>query len=179
MALSIARPKSKPSAQRGLSLIEVMVALLILAIAGIGLLAVFAMSVSTVYASRESSVAKQEAQQFIEGIYAARNNGAISFANIQNVSQDPANGLFKDGWQPAQQAGPDGLMNTADDLPTLEVGPNNQPLTLERQIVITPFLTANGNQINPNLRQIEIDVRYGSGSMQQFYKEVTYISVYR
>jgi prepilin-type N-terminal cleavage/methylation domain-containing protein len=165
--------------QAGLTLIEVMIALLVLAVAAIGLLAVFAMSVSTVYVSREATIAKQEAQQFIEGIYAARNTGAISFANIQNISQDATNGLFKDGWQPAQQAGPDGLMNTGDDLAALETGPNGQQLTLQRQIIITPFLMTDGKTVNPNLRQIEIDVQYGSGTTLQTYKEVTYISVYR
>lgn len=179
MAVTMRRRSRKGYSQRGLSLIEVMMSLIILTVAGVGLLTVFAMSVSTVYSSREESIAKQEAQQFIEGIYAARNTGAISFANIQNISQDAGNGLFKDGWQPAAQAGPDGLMNTGDDLPTMETGANGQPLALQRQIIISPFLMTDGKTVNPNLRQIEIDIRYGSGSRLQTYKEITFVSVYR
>lgn len=158
-------------AQRGFTLVEVIIAALVLTVGLVGLLAAFAASIATLQQSREDSIARQEAQQFIEGIYAARNTGAITFANLQSTTQDPVNGLFKDGLQPANQAGPDGMMNTGDDLAALEVGPDGKNLTLKRQILFTP--------INQNLRQITITVQYGAGNQVRTYTEITYISTYR
>ena len=166
-------------ASRGFTLVEVIISIVVMTVGIVGLLAAFAASLATLQQSREDSIARQEAQQFIEGVYAARNSGAISFSNLQNQSQDPVNGFFKDGMQPANQAGPDGLMNTNDDLASLEVGPDGQPLTLQRQIVFNPFFLSDGVTVNPNLRGITITIQYGAGSMRRTYKEVTYISSYR
>jgi type IV pilus modification protein PilV len=167
-------------AEEGFSLLEVVISIVVLTVGVIGLLAAFAASVATLNQSREDSIARQEAQQFIEGIYAARNTASLNFDNFQNVSQDPANGLFKDGMQPANQAGPDGLMNTADDLNALETGPNGKTLTLQRQIQFTPFFLPGPPPIvDPNMRQIAITIQYGSGNQKRTYQEVTYISSYR
>jgi len=165
-----ARLRNRKS-QRGFTLVEVIVAALVLTIGIVGSLAAFATTIATLQQSREDSIARQEAQQFIEGIYAARNTGAVNFANLQSKTQDPVNGLFKDGMQPANQAGPDGMMNTGDDLAALEIGPDGKNLTLQRQILFTP--------INQNLRQITITIQYGGGNQARTYTEITYISTYR
>lgn len=143
------------------------------------MLAAFATCIATLQQSREDSIARQEAQQFMEGIYAARNTGAINFNNLQNQSQDPVNGLFKDGLQSANQAGPDGLMNTNDDLATLETGPDGKNLTLKRQIQFSPLYLADNVTVNPDLRKAVVTVQYGFGNLQRTYTETTYISTYR
>jgi type II secretory pathway pseudopilin PulG len=180
MAIKRVRRLAKSKADAGFTLLEVIIAVVMLTVGVIGLLAAFAASVATLNQSREDSIARQEAQQFIEGIYAARNSASLNFNNFQNVSQDPANGLFKDGMQPANQAGPDGLMNTADDLADLETGPNGKPLPLQRKIEFTPFfLPGPPPVVDPNMRQIAITIQYGNGSQKRTYQEVTYISSYR
>jgi len=179
--MAISRNKSRTKkGSRGFTLVEVIISTLVLTVGIVGLLAAFAASVGTLQQSREDSIARQEAQQFIEGIYAARNSGAINFSNLQNQSQDAVNGLFKDGMQPANQAGPDGLMNTGDDLAALEVGPDGKNLTLQRQIQFTPFFFVGPPPtVNPNLRKITITIQYGTGNLQRTYTETTYISTYR
>jgi len=178
--MAITRTRSrKGNSNRGFTLVEVIISVLVLTVGIVGLLAAFAASLATLQQSREDSIARQEAQQFIEGIYAARNTGAVSFSNLQNQSQDPVNGLFKDGLQPANPAGPDGLMNTVDDLAALETGPDGKPLTLQRQILFTPFFLADGVTVNPDLRKITITVQYGTGNLRRTYQEITYISTYR
>lgn len=181
MAIKRAGEEKKSKSDAGFSLLEVVISIVVLTVGVVGLLAAFAACVTTLNQSREDTIARQEAQQFIEGIYAARNTAALKFDNFQNVSQDPANGLFKDGMQPANQAGPDGLMNTADDLAALETGANGKSLTLQRQIQFTPFFLPGGPPavIDPNMRQIAITIQYGSGNKKRTYQEVTYISSYR
>lgn len=180
MAIKRVRREKNSQADDGFSLLEVVIAMVVLTVGVVGLLAAFAACVATLNQSREDAIARQEAQQFIEGIYAARNTASLNFDNFQNVSQDPANGLFKDGMQPANQAGPDGLMNTADDLAALEIGPNGKDLSLQRQIQFTPFvLPGPPPTVDPNMRQIAITIQYGSGNKKRTYQEVTYISSYR
>ena len=185
--MAIRRAKSrKQIGARGFTLVEVIISTLILTAGIVGLLAAFAASIATLEKSREDSIARQEAQQFLEGIYAARNSGAYTntapnvpaFEFFQNASQDP-HGLFLDGMQTAKQAGPDGLMNTADDLATLETGPDGKPLQLTRQIAFTPLYLSDGVTVNPDLRKITVTILYGSGSNQRTYTEVTYLSNYR
>jgi len=178
--MAITRQRSqKRKNSRGFTLVEVIISVIVMTVGIVGLLAAFAASLATLQQSRDDSVARQEAQQFIEGIYAKRNSGAITFSNLQNQSQDPVNGLFKDGFQPANQAGPDGLMNTNDDLAALETGPDGKSLNLKRSILFTPLFLSDGVTVNPDLRKITITVQYGFGNLQRTYTENTYISTYR
>ena len=62
----------------GFTLVEVIISTIVLTVGIVGLLAAFAASVGTMQQSREDSIARQEAQQFIEGIYAARNSGPLT-----------------------------------------------------------------------------------------------------
>ena len=183
MAITRARSRKRANS-RGFTLVEVIISVIVMTVGIVGLLAAFAASLATLQQSREDSIARQEAQQFIEGIYAARNGGAYAnrgvpaFNFFQNQSQDP-NGLFKDGLQPANQVGPDGLMNTNDDLAALETGPDGKPLRLQRGIVFAPLFLADGVTVNPDLRKVTITIQYGLGNLQRTYTEVTYLSDYR
>jgi prepilin-type N-terminal cleavage/methylation domain-containing protein len=171
--------RRKSGGDRGFSLVEVMVALTVMVIGIVGLLVAFAASVVTLQQSREDSLARQEAQAFLEGIFAARNTGAITFSQIQNQSQDPVNGVFKDGLVNAYQAGPDGLMNTNDDLAAIEIGPDGNQLQIQRQIQITPVFFAGTANVDPNVRQVKITINYGVGKSARSYVQTTFISTYR
>ena len=169
--------------ERGFSLLEVIVAAAVLTIGLLTVAMMFTTSLGMIKASEEDSIARQEAQQMIEGIFAARNTGGHPFSDFQSaaapVSVPPVPGIFSDGYQPAKQAGPDGIMNTADDGPGYETGPDGRPLTnFERQVVFRAVLLPN-LQVDPNTRQIEVSVRYRIGNLVRTYTQTTYISTYR
>ncbi|MBZ5631299.1 MAG: prepilin-type N-terminal cleavage/methylation domain-containing protein, partial [Acidobacteriia bacterium] len=103
---------SKAKTSPGFSLIEVMFATVILAVGLLALLAVFAQAVSATKYSREDQVAKQKAREALEGVYSARNDTSIGFADIQNIANG---GIFKDGFQPLYLPGTNGIVGTAQD----------------------------------------------------------------
>jgi prepilin-type N-terminal cleavage/methylation domain-containing protein len=154
----------------GFTLIEVMVAAVILVVGLLSLAYAFGMGFGVIATAQMDSIARQKARQAIEDVYTARDTGSISFSQICNIGSG-ASCIFINGYEPLYTAGPDGLVNTADDgtgtLPTgcsvtpcIETvdtpGPDGilgtaddvfVPLVgFQRQIQITP-LTAVLNQI--------------------------------
>jgi hypothetical protein len=80
----------------------------------------------------------------------------------------------------ALQAGPDGVMNTADDGPALEVGPDGKPLSnFQRQIAISTVFLQDGVSPDPNERKVQVWVQYRIGRMVRTYTQVTYVSTFR
>lgn len=166
--------------QTGFSIMETMVAVIVLTIGLLSVATVFSSSLEIVALAQADSIAQHQAQQMIEGIFAARNTGAISFPAIQNQSAAPGLGLFKDGLTPAYQAGPDGIMNTTDDGPALEIGPDGRPLSnFQRQIVISTVFLQDGVSPDPNERKVQVWVQYRIGRMVRTYTQVTYVSTFR
>jgi prepilin-type N-terminal cleavage/methylation domain-containing protein len=176
----VLRPKAGVKTQRGFTILEVIIAIVVLTIGILSVAMVFSSSLLVVKFSEQDTIARLEAQQMIEGIYAGRNSGALPFAAIQNQSVDPVNGIFKDGLVAALQPGADGIMNTFDDGPGVDTGPDGKPLSnFQRQVVITPVLLQDGVTVDPNTRKIQISVQYRIGNAVRTYTEVAYISTYR
>jgi prepilin-type N-terminal cleavage/methylation domain-containing protein len=166
--------------QRGFSIIETMIAVVVLTVGLLSVATVFSSSLEIVALAQADSVAQHEAQQMIEGIFAARNTGAITFAAIQNQGTAPGVGIFKDGMTPALQAGADGVMNTADDGPAIEIGPNGRPLSnFQRQIQVSTVFLQDGASPDPNERKVQVWVQYRMGRMVRTYTQVTYVSTFR
>ena len=82
-------------------------------------------------------------------------------------------GVFLNGAQPIKNPGDDGLVNTADD------GAVELPAGLfTRQIIITPLNFDGTATVNPNLRQLQVIVRYKVNETWRTYTMTTYISSY-
>ena len=173
----------------GFSLIEVMFAVVILSVGLMALLAVFAQAVSATRYSREDQIAKQKAREALESVYAARNDTAIAFSDIQNVANS---GIFNDGFKPLYLPGANGIVGTAQDTTTLDSmvlpGPDGKvgtgddvtvPLVnFQRQILITNITNADGST-NPDLRRLAVTVRVTSpGRPQRDYVVTGFISRY-
>jgi prepilin-type N-terminal cleavage/methylation domain-containing protein len=110
-----------PSAQSGFTLIETMIAIAILSIGIVTLIAAFGTAVGATQHAEENLIAREKALQALESVYAARNDQQItSFSQIANISNG---GIFTDGATPLLCAGPDGLVNTADDIDCPASGP--------------------------------------------------------
>jgi prepilin-type N-terminal cleavage/methylation domain-containing protein len=168
--------------QSGFTLVETVISMVILTIGSVGLLGVFGLAVKASQTSQEDMIARQLASEAIESIYTARNSSQLGFPAIQNVSNG---GLFTDGMHQIKCSGPDGVVDTADDVSCLAASgatcPNgglkclNEPgpdgvmgtaddivLSLnnyQRQIAITSLLDVNGNPIQ-TLRQVAVTVQY-------------------
>jgi len=196
------RTMNRASGSEGFSLLEVMVAMAILAAGLLSLAGVFVLGLKHLSSSSAALVAREKAREAVESVHTARDMRIIRWCQIYNVSStrngacagQPA-AVFQDGMQPLRNAGPDGLVNTADDVGVEEAispGPDNvlgtqddvrTPLqTFRREIEITEIIT-NG-VANPNLRRLRVRIRFGnlvlgpSGQLQpeRVYELTTFIS---
>jgi prepilin-type N-terminal cleavage/methylation domain-containing protein len=170
--------------QRGFTMIETMIAIAIMSIGILTLVAAFATAVGATQNAQENLIARQKTLETMESIYTARNAQQITFAQIANTT---SGGIFTNGQTKLLAAGPDGLVNTADDTNfaasgACPAGPecltlpgpdgilgnaDDQALSLDnfrRQIVITNVLEADGITPDPNLKQITVTVSYSTGT---------------
>jgi type II secretory pathway pseudopilin PulG len=174
-----------PTAAGGFTLVEVLFAIGIVTTAALVLAGVLGQGVQLMRASQAQMIATEKATEAIESVFTARDTRVLTWAQIRNVNGASGSdgGVFVDGLQPLRSAGPDGLVNTADDGPIEELvlpGPDNLlgtaddervPLTdYQREIEI--------RDLGPNLRRVTVTVRYrvGGGTREQVL--VTYISSY-
>jgi prepilin-type N-terminal cleavage/methylation domain-containing protein len=166
--------------QRGFSIVEVMIAMVVMSIALCALVAVFGVAVSATKSAQEDLIARQKALEAMESIFTARNTQQITFAQIANI---PSGGIFTAGATQMLAAGNDGLVGTVDDVPyaanlPCPAGPecvvlpgpdgilgtaDDVPMSLanfSRTITINAVLEADGVTINPNLKQVVVTVSY-------------------
>jgi prepilin-type N-terminal cleavage/methylation domain-containing protein len=154
--------------ERGFSLVEVLVATLILTAGLLPLVGLFAAGVQQIAASTPMMIAREKAREAVESVHAARDTGNATWANIENVADQ---GVFVDGAVAIAEPGADGLSNTADD------GAAQFPIDqFTREIDINPVLIDGTQTPNPNLREIVVTVRYRVVQAWREYRLVTYIS---
>ena len=172
----------------GFSLIEMMVAMLILSISLLGLVGVFTMSLQRMRASTPMLIAREKAREAIESVHAARDTGEFAWNTIRNVADG---GVFLNGAQPIRTPGLDGLVNTTDDgaIETMRkpgadavLGTaDDEIVTLNdftRQVAIVPMTFDGVATINPNLRQVTVTISYRVDRAWRTYRLVSYISSY-
>ena len=191
---------SRLSKEHGFSLVEVMIAIAILSIGILTIVAAFASAVASTQYAEENLIARQKALEAMESIFTARNTQQITFAQINNI---PNGGIFVSGAAQLLSAGNDGLVNTADDVPfpangVCPAGPecfpmpgadgilgtaDDVPMSLgnfTRQITISPVLEADGVTVDPNLKQITVNVSYqGNAGTPRTYTVNALISSFR
>ena len=179
------KPFSRTSAhgaEDGFTLIEVMIAIVVMSVGLLAVIASFATAISATQSAEEDLIARQKVLEAMESIYTARNAQQIPFASVANVA---SGGIFLDGPQPLKCAGNDGLVGTGDDVNcTTQAGvvcpdggaecmvlpgpdgilgtADDVTMSLgnfQRTIAVTPVLLANGN-VNNNMMAISITIRY-------------------
>lgn len=171
---------TKQRAKAGFTLIEAVFSTLIVITGMVSLLALFGLAVKVASQSKLDTQARDQAQQIVESIFAARNAGSMSFNTIQNVGQSPT-AVFVNGYMPMYRPGLDGVPGTLDDDTTgLQTDAAGNPYTnLQRQILIQPVLLSDGVTPNPNVRQLIVNVQYTAFGNTKTYSQQTYISTYR
>src|ERR1700723_4073306 len=104
------RFEQKQVAEGGFTLLETMIAIVVMTIGLLALMASFATAISATASSQEDLIARHKALDAMESIYTARNSQQLSFAAINNVANG---GVFVGGPTTLQCAGADGLVGTA------------------------------------------------------------------
>jgi prepilin-type N-terminal cleavage/methylation domain-containing protein len=111
-------PSSRQTDQNGFSLLEVVFAMVIIAIGMLSTLAALGVVIGANETSQEDMLARQLASEQMESIFNARNSSQLGFASINNVGT--GQGIFISGPQSPKCAGADGILDTADDAPCLQ-----------------------------------------------------------
>jgi prepilin-type N-terminal cleavage/methylation domain-containing protein len=177
-----------PGSASGFSLIEMMVAMLVLSIALLSLVGVFTMSLQRMRASTPMLIAREKAREAIESVHAARDTGEFAWTTIRNVADG---GVFLNGDQPVRTPGVDGLVNTADDGAIERMNKpgadgvlgtaDDEVVVLNdftRRITITPLNLDGTATVNVNLRQVTVTIRYRVDQAWRTYTLVSYVSSY-
>jgi prepilin-type N-terminal cleavage/methylation domain-containing protein len=175
--------------EHGFSMIEVIVAMGILAAGLLSLAAVFTVSVKRVNESTPMLIAREKAREAIESVHAARDTGEFAWATIFNDTV--SGGVFRSGAQPLRTPGNDGLVNTSDDgavetmrkpgADGLLSTSDDEIVTLNnftREIIIAPLNYDGTGLVNPNLREVTVNIRYKVDNAWRTYSLVSYVSSY-
>jgi prepilin-type N-terminal cleavage/methylation domain-containing protein len=186
--MPMTRNSKRTNQQSGFTLLEAMIAIVILSFGILSLASVYAQGIQVAAMTQFDYIAEKQAEEAVETIFAARDSKLLAWTNIRNVTGAGAgdDGVFLVGPQPLLAAGVDGLYGTADDdkaNPTVVItapGPDKvlgtaddvvMSLTnMKRTIAIVDLPGSTG------LRQITITLTYTVGSMTRQYVLVSYIA---
>jgi prepilin-type N-terminal cleavage/methylation domain-containing protein len=182
--------RREPDSIDGFTLIEVMIAMLVLTVGVLSLVGTMAVGLQTVASSSSMLIAREKAREAVESVHTARDTGELAWNRVQNVGDG---GDFLDGPQDIRTPGDDGLVNTGDD-GEIEVvhapGPDGvidteddtatplDPDLYQREIAITPMTLDGSDTVNLNLRQVTVTVRYRVLGMWRTYTLTTFVSAY-
>jgi hypothetical protein len=165
-------------------MIEVMVAMVVLAAGVLSLVSILTQGLRANYQTQIQYIAQQKAQEAMESIFTARDTRLYTTAAINNVSNG---GIFMNGAMPLCAPGPDGLFGTADDdctqpdSITIAPGPDNIFGTADdikinlnpwmtRTIVIAPAANTN------NLKTITVTINWTFQGQTSQYQLLSFIS---
>jgi hypothetical protein len=169
----------------GFSLIEAIISVGVLTTGMLGAVGVLARGMSDVVSSPTDLIATQKATEAVESVFTARDTRVLTWAQIRNVKGVSGNdgGVFLDGPQPVRSAGPDGMVNTADDgaiESVVEPGKDNLVGTADDEVVTLNGFTREITivDVEPSLRQITVTIKYQQGAKQRQYQLTTYVSNY-
>src|SRR5580692_6832356 len=102
--------------EAGFTLIETMIATLVLSIGLLGLAGILAQGLAYMNVSQYEYIAQQKASETIESIFTARDQGQLTWSTICNVSSTVCSGgIFLTGALPLCDPNTDGILGTQDD----------------------------------------------------------------
>jgi prepilin-type N-terminal cleavage/methylation domain-containing protein len=180
--------KTGHGAAKGFTLLETMIALVVLAIGILGLAAMLGDSLAYQQTAQDDFIAQQKAEEAAEAIFTAKYTNGVTWSQVQNNTAGNPTGLFLVGPQPILQPGAtDGLVGTVADSASPEEyvvtpGPDGELGTPDDvQVPLTKFtrtIAIANTATNANLRTITITVNYVSGRFNRVYTLNSYISAF-
>jgi prepilin-type N-terminal cleavage/methylation domain-containing protein len=165
----------------GFTLIETMIATLVLSVGLLGLSGILAQGLAYMNVSQYEYIAQQKASETVESIFTARDQGQATWSTICNVGSSVcSNGIFLTGANPLCDPNTDGILGTSDDyvsgacpdaahtdsilLPNATTGlltsPSRIPLT---HFGFTRTITISSVTGVSNLRTIQVTISYRAG----------------
>lgn len=165
----------------GFTLIETMIATLVLSVGLLGLAGILAQGLAYMNVSQYEYIAQQKASEAIESIFTARDQGQLTWTTICNVSSTVcSSGIFLTGALPLCDPNTDGILGTQDDyvsgacpdaahtdsilLPNstgvFGTSPSRIPLT---NFSFTRTITISSVTGLANLRTIQVTIAYRAG----------------
>jgi prepilin-type N-terminal cleavage/methylation domain-containing protein len=157
--------------ESGVTLIEVMVAMIILTVSMMAVGMTMAQGILASFISQEQLIAKQKAREALESVFTSRSTTDLEFSDLETLGDG---GIFVSGWQPLREMGADGLALTSDDasepIETVYLaGPDgvlgsaddeeHELNNFERRITFSPVLLGSGEE-DEDIRMLTIDVRF-------------------
>jgi len=172
--------KKQLESDAGFTLIEAMVAMLVLTVGAVGMAATFLHGMKAATSSPSELVATQKAAEAIESVFSARDSHTITWNQLRNQAYS---GIFKNGAQSMKLAGNDGIVNTNDDGAIESVVMPGPDQTMGTSDDKTERLTLYSREIRivdirPDLRSLTVIIKYPSGPTTQTYTLTTYISAF-
>lgn len=186
-------------AEAGFSLLEVLVAMLLMTSTLLGLAQVFLVGMTHASTSGANLVAREKAREAVESVHTARDTRVLAWNQIRNDAaprmcpgiaapngwDNVTQGVFINGEQVGGllTPGPDGLVNTADDGAVEEIATPGADGLINTADDFAQGLNNYWREIwicdrSNALREIRVTVRYRVGSIQRVYRLTTYISNY-
>lgn len=174
--------------QTGFTLLEAMIAIVILSFGILSLASVYAQGIQVASLTQFDYIAEKQAEQAVETIFAARDSKLLAWTNIRNVTGAGGvnDGVFMVGPRPLLAAGPDGLFGTIDDdaaNPTVVIVNAGADRILGTADDVVMSLTNMTRTIaivdvvgSTGLRQITITMTYTVGRMTRQYTLVSFIA---
>jgi hypothetical protein len=172
------------AAEQGVTLVETLVAILVLTVGAVGMAATFLHGMAVAGTSPAELTATQKAAEAIESVYAARDSHKITWAQLRNAANG---GIFLDGAQPIRTGGTDGIVNTGDadkseviESVTLPGPDQNLETTADNRIETLAGFTREIRiaDLSTVLRSLTVIVTYRSGAGTYTYTLTTYISAF-
>jgi len=172
---SIDTATSTQSNERGFTLLEVLIAMVILVTGLMSMAYGIGVGLAVVQMSTMDTIAREKAREAMEDVFTARDTFSIAFTQICNIptsGNNPNNCLFVNGFEPMYTAvsglvntqasvsnaqletfvtpGPDGILGTSDDVTYNLTG-------FQRSISVTSLASSDGYTA---LAQVTVTIQY-------------------
>ena len=185
-------PSLERRVEAGFTLLEVMIAGIIMIIGVLSLAVMLAMGMAYMGAAQLDYIAQEKAAEAVESVFTARDMGQATWSMICNVGSSVcSNGIFVNGSTALCDPGPDGIVGTADDYSgtTCAVAadaillPNGSTINnvTNTRVPLSTFnfqrsitITAYSGMLN--VRQITVVITYQYGHFNRSYTLTTNIS---
>jgi prepilin-type N-terminal cleavage/methylation domain-containing protein len=186
--MAMTQNSKRTNRQTGFTLLEAMIAIVILSFGILSLASVYAQGIQVASLTQFDYIAEKQAEEAVETIFAARDSKLLAWTNIRNVTGAGGvnDGVFMVGPRPLLAAGPDGLFGTLDDdaaNPTVVIVNAGADRILGTADDVVMSLTNMTRTIaivdvvgSTGLRQITITMTYTVGRMTRQYTLVSYIA---